>query len=208
MVNFIRRFQRPLLTVLVIIVIVAFVVLFNMPSAKNGFAHSDAVAKIYGHSVSQLAVQKEEHRFELCAELQLTDVLFGLGGREAFGAIFGQQVTNAAVENYIWNTMVLRHEADALGITTTEDERAEAIKGMRRFQTNGAFDYPQLQALPQNRLSHRGLTQDDVELLVSDRDPPEQSARPSRDHGRAVAGGSARAIHRAQPEERGLVRPL
>src|SRR3954464_8318518 len=83
MVNFIRRFQRPFLTALVIIVIIAFVYLFNVPSAKNGISHSDAVARIYGRTVNQVEVQKEGYRFTLCSEMQMTEMLFLLGGREA-----------------------------------------------------------------------------------------------------------------------------
>ncbi|HEV7406567.1 MAG TPA: peptidyl-prolyl cis-trans isomerase [Chthoniobacteraceae bacterium] len=169
MVNFIRRFQRPLLTVLVIVVIISFVVFFNMqPGGRGGFAQGDAVARIYGNKVTQLDKQKGENLFGVCAELQLTDLLFALAGQEAFGAMFGQPVTNATVDNYIWNTFVLRHEADALGITATESEKEEAIKGLRRFQTTGAFDYPKYKLFLDNRLSHRGLSQADVEMLVSD----------------------------------------
>jgi peptidyl-prolyl cis-trans isomerase D len=168
MVNFIRRFQRPLLTVLVIIIIISFVVFFNLPSAKNGFSHTDAVARVFGHSVSQLERQKEEYRFEVTAELQLTDTLYLLGGERAFAAVFGQQVPESTVQNYIWNALTLRHEADALGITATDDERAEAIKGMRPFQTNGAFNYQNYKLFLDRRLSHRGLSQADVELVVSD----------------------------------------
>src|SRR3954462_13808044 len=76
MVNFIRRFQRPLLTVLVVIVIIAFVYLFNVPSAKNGVHQPDAVARIYGHNVTQLEVQKEGYRFAVCTEMQMTEMLF------------------------------------------------------------------------------------------------------------------------------------
>jgi peptidyl-prolyl cis-trans isomerase D len=169
MVNLIRRFQRPLLTVLVIVVIIAFVYLFNVPSGKSGISHPDAVARIYGHNVTQLEVQKEGYRFAVCTEMQLTEMLFLLAGREAaFAAMFGQAPTEAAADNYIWNTLVLRHEADELGIIATDAEKLEAIKKVPRFQTNGAFNPIAYQEFVRNRLPHRGLSADDLEVVAAD----------------------------------------
>jgi len=56
MVNFIRRFQRPLLTAVVILVILSFIVFFNMSSTRSGaFVTSSAVAKVYGRNVIENA---------------------------------------------------------------------------------------------------------------------------------------------------------
>jgi peptidyl-prolyl cis-trans isomerase D len=169
MVNFIRRFQRPLLTVLVIIIIISFVVFFNLPSAKNGFAHSDAVARIYGHNVSQLEVQKEAHRFAICSEMKLADMIFLLAGRDAaMASVFGQPQSDTAADTYIWNMLVVRHEADELGITATNDEKMEALKGVPGFQTNRAFNPVEYQRFLKDRLPPRGLSPDDVELVAAD----------------------------------------
>lgn len=171
MVNFIRRFQRPFLTALVIIVIIAFVFLFNMQQSgrSGGLMKGNAVARVYGKNVSQLEVDKEGYRFEVCAELQMSEMLFHLAGREAaFAAMFGQAPTQAAVNEYIWNAKVLRHEADALGITATDDEKEEVFKTIRPLQTNGAFNPQTFDLYCKNRLPPRGLGPADVELIVAD----------------------------------------
>src|SRR4051812_46445316 len=99
MVTFIRRFQRPLLTAVVILVILSFIVFFNMSSTRSGaFLESNAVAKIYGRNVTQLEVTKEQYRFQVCTELQMGQMLFALGGREAaMAAYFGQDPGGSAV---------------------------------------------------------------------------------------------------------------
>ena len=170
MVSFIRRFQRPLLTVVVILVILSFIVFFNMSSTRSGaFVTSNAVAKIYGRNVTDLDVKKEQYRFQVCSELQMGQMLFALGGREAaMAAYFGQDPSGSAMENFIWNAMVLRHEAAALGIVATEEEITKAIKELRPFQTNGTFNYNTYKMYLENRLSQRGMTQKDMEGVIAD----------------------------------------
>lgn len=168
MVNLIRRFQKPLLIVIVILVIISYVIFYNM-NATRGLPTSDSVATIYGRGVTHMQQEKAAMRFQVTFLLRMTDVLFALGGQEAaIAAMMGQDPGGAAVENYIWNSMVLRHEAEALGVTPSEAEIETAVKTTPAFQTNGQFDYNKYAIFNQNVLSHRGFTTADLQDVIAD----------------------------------------
>jgi peptidyl-prolyl cis-trans isomerase D len=67
------------------------------------------------------------------------------------------------------NTLVLRHEADALGITTTDDEIVTAIQQLPVFQTNGAYDSSKYNQFISNVLAPNGFSADQLEEIIRDR---------------------------------------
>lgn len=170
MVNLFRRFQQPLLIGLTIFTIISFVVLYNLPSTRNGNYRTDSVGVIYGRNVSQPEYQRAGRRWEVCYALRLTDLAFGLAGNA--------QNKNQAAENFVWNSMVLRHEAEALGIMSANPEKGERdvlaaevqarIVKMPVFQTNGKFDLVQYNMAVENLLSPNGFTTGDLEDMIID----------------------------------------
>lgn len=167
MVNLLRRFQKPLLIVVVVLVIISYVVFYNL-QATNGLPTSSSVATIYGRGLTSIQLDKAAKRFDVAVRLQMSDVLFALGGREVAFAMFGQSPSTRAVEDFIWNSMVLRHEADALGVAPSQAEIEEAIRKIPPFQTNGQFDPMKYALFNQNQLSPRGFTPDDLGDIVAD----------------------------------------
>jgi peptidyl-prolyl cis-trans isomerase D len=159
MVNIIRRFQQPLMIAITVIVCVAFAWLYNSSSYldKGG---GDRVGTIYGRGVTQVQKLREGRKFELCRDLGMGEFLQALAGRA--------QTMDEAIENFSWNSLVLRHEATALGVGVTDDEVVGAIQAMPVFQTNGAYDSAKYVAIFENALQPRGFGKDQLEDVVRD----------------------------------------
>lgn len=159
MVNIFRRFQQPLLVALTIVIIISFVVLYNLPNRSGNFSTNE-VARIYGRTVTQGEAQRTGRRFEVCRDLQLQEMLRSLYGQP--------QSLAEAQENFLWNSIILRHEADQLGVVPSESEVETAIRALPAFQTNGAFDSSKYTMFLQMALAPRGFTPRELEEVVAD----------------------------------------
>lgn len=159
MVNLIRRFQQPLMIVITFLVIIAFVVLYNTTSSLDRMG-TDGVGTIYGQNVTQTEFVRAARKFELARDLGLFDMLQDLVGPA--------MTLDQATENFVWNSMVLRHEARELGIQPTDTEVEEYVKAMPVFQSNGNYDSTRFVAFIQNALSPRGFSEDQLFELIRD----------------------------------------
>jgi peptidyl-prolyl cis-trans isomerase D len=156
MVHLFRRFQQPLLIMITIIVIISFVALYNTSRFMDRQG-GDHVGSIYGAPVTVTQAQKIVRKFEVADELHLKDLLQALAIRR-----------ENAKENFLWNTFVLRHESEQLGIEPTEDEVVTAIQALPVFQTRGAYDSNIYNNFVLDALSKRGMSGADLEDIVRD----------------------------------------
>ena len=156
MVHLLRRFQQPLLIMITILVIISFVALYNTSRFmdREGGQH---VGSIYGTPVTISQAQKVMRKFDVAEELRLIDMLRALAVRQ-----------ENAKENFLWNSFVLRHESEQLGIEPTEDEIVTAIQAMPVFQTRGAYDSNIYNNFLFDALSKRGMSGGDLEDIVRD----------------------------------------
>ncbi len=169
MVHTIRRFQQPLLIAITILVIISFVWLYNDYSTRPGRTGSDFVAQIYDRKVSRTELQRGMQRFQLCRDLQLIELLESLAGRDTVMAMFmGRGGSERGAENFIWNGLVLRHEAESLGIDPSDDEVVTAIQALPVFQTNGTYDSAKYAVFSQQAMGPRGASQQQLEDLIRD----------------------------------------
>jgi peptidyl-prolyl cis-trans isomerase D len=161
MVNLLRKHQQFLMIVITFLVIIAFVWLYNGTSrTQYDRLGTDRVGKIYGRTVSQADLDRDVRRFEVARSLQLIDLLSGLIGQATS--------RDQAVENFVWNSRVLNHEAEILCIQPTNDEVVAKVKRMPVFQTNGQFDSQKYAEFVQQTLSPRGFTETQLEDLMRD----------------------------------------
>jgi peptidyl-prolyl cis-trans isomerase D len=157
MVHLFRRFQQPMMILITIFAIISFVAFYNSPRFMDRQS-GDHVGSAYGLPVTLSQAQKIMRRFEVAQELNLGDLLVALAIRR----------DNTAKENFLWNTFVLRHESDQLGIQPTEDEIVAAIQSMPVFQTRGAYDSNIYNNFVFDALSKRGMSGADLEDIVRD----------------------------------------
>lgn len=158
--RFFRRYQQPLLIIFTVLIIVSFIGFFDRSGSLDKLGR-DKAWSIYGRPVTQVQMQREGRKFELARLLGLQELLMSVVGRP--------QSESEAIENFTWNSLVLRHEAEQLGIAASDDEVLAAIQVLPVFQTKeGAFDPAKYAMIFENALQPRGLGKDQLEELVRD----------------------------------------
>lgn len=157
MVNLLRKHQQPLMIFVTFVIIIAFVVFYNGNSSSKNQPQQGF--RIYGRDYSQEEIQRKVRRFSVAMRAGLGELAYGLTGNPN---------SEQAVENFVWNSFVLDHEAQRLGITANENEVTEAIAKLPVFQTNGAFDPIKYQGFVENILRPNGFTSLQLEDLVRD----------------------------------------
>jgi len=156
--HLIRRYQQPLLIVFTVLIIISFVGFFNGSFMDKTGGGGDAT--IYGRPVPQVIRLREGRKFELARHLGMQEMLTSLAGKA--------QSMDEAIENFVWNSIVVRHESGQLGIGASDEEVLAAIQAMPVFQTNAAFDPLKYAQIFENALQPRGLGKDQLEELIRD----------------------------------------
>lgn len=158
LITVIRKNQQVLLIIVSVLVIIAFVWLYDRTEFDK--LGADRVARIYDTTVTLVDVDRGQRLFSLAQELGLMDLLITLAD--------SQDPEANPVEEFIWNRYVLQHEAGRLGLNPTSDQIDRLVRQLPAFQVEGRFD-PQLFGIfLQEGLAPRGFTERALEELVAD----------------------------------------
>ena len=144
------------------IVIICFVWFYNSNSTRGDRFDAEIAGKAYGRTVSGAEFKRMGRKFQICQMLGLNELAGGLG------YVGNPKSRDEVAENFIWNSFVLRHEAEALGITPTESEIIDAVQKLPAFSTNGVYDSSKYNQFVQNGLAPNGFTTEQLEELVAD----------------------------------------
>ena len=158
MITLMRKHHKVLMIVITGLVCISFSWYWN----KTDFAQmgNGVVGKIYDRNVSQVEFQRNARLLRLGSDLGMRDLLAALTA--------GAQTENEAFENFSWNLMVLRHEADELGIKPTTTEIAAVVKTLPAFQGKEGFDLAKYTDFADHALAPMGFSEAQVEELVAD----------------------------------------
>jgi len=121
----------------------------------------DQFARIYDRNVSVLEAQQMVRLLSLEQALGMS----GFVGTMTAGAGMNQ---NQATVQFIINLLVLRHEAEQLGLRPSASEVAEVVRKLPAFQSESGFDINKFNDLVQNGLAPLGLAEEHIEQLVRD----------------------------------------
>jgi len=138
--------------------IVAFAFLYNTTDMDR--VGSNMVAKIYGRNVMQVDIEKAVRNYQLALALGQFELVRDLSGQA--------QSENEAASNFIWNLMVMQHEASALNIQPGNEAVVARIKSLPVFQKDGQFDPVKYSDFVQQQLAPRGFTERQLEDVVRD----------------------------------------
>jgi peptidyl-prolyl cis-trans isomerase D len=159
MVNLMRRYQHALLTIVTVIIIISFAWLYTDYKGGGG-RRVDAVGYIYERPVRLGEYQRGLRRMQLARELGMNELVRGLTANP--------RSEQEYQSNFVFNTYVLRHETDEMGLAPTEAEVIEETQKMPAFQTaNGAFDSNKYNQIIQN-IGSMGFDASTVEEIVGD----------------------------------------
>jgi len=121
----------------------------------------DHFARIYDRNVSMLEAQQIARLLSLAQALGMSDFV----GTMTAGAGLNQ---NQAAFQFIVNLLVLRHEAERLGLRPSSSEIADVVRKLPAFQGESGFDINKFNDLVQNGLAPLGLAEEHIEQLVRD----------------------------------------
>jgi hypothetical protein len=159
MMKLLRRHKDWLMIVIAILAI-PFIFYF-VKTPDYGAIRADQFARIYDRNVSTLEAQQIARLFSLAQALGMSDFV----GTMTAGAGFNQ---NQAAVQFIVNLLVLRHEADRLGLRPNASEIADVVRRLPAFQGDSGFDINKFNDLVQNALAPLGLSEEHIEQLVRD----------------------------------------
>ena len=159
MMKLLRRHKDWLMIVIAILAI-PFVFYF-VQRPDYGAMRSDQFARIYDRNVSMLEAQQYVRLLMLAQQLGMSDFVATMTA----GAGLDQ---NQAGIQFIVNLLVLRHEADRLGLRPSASEIADVVRKLPAFQGDAGFDINKFNDLVQNGLAPLGLSEEHIEQLVRD----------------------------------------
>ncbi len=157
MINVFRKHQKWLMIVIAILAI-PFVFYFN--KTDFGATRSTVAARLYGRNVSNVELSRGGRFFELARDLGMFEFL-----RDLIGSA---QTEGQAKEHFALNLIIIRHEAEMLGIEPTATDIADAVKKLPAFRGKDGFDMQKYSDAVQNYLGPRGFSEGQLEELVGD----------------------------------------
>lgn len=141
--------------VIAVLTIVSFIWFYSPLKRQGaGAGGSDSIGTIYDRDLTQTEVDKQNKYYQLSLMLGQYDLLKDLAGTA--------QSENEARMAFILNSIVLRHEAEALGVKPTGDQIVERVQSLPIFQTNGQYDPIKYQRFTTEQLGPRGLVVDNI----------------------------------------------
>ncbi len=158
MLSLIRKNQHFLTFCIVILTIISFIWLYNRTNLSQIGVND--VATIYGHVVVRSSFEREVRDYRLAIALGLSEFINDLGG-------FAEN-EDVALTSFIFNILVLQHEAPLLNILPTDENIATVIEKLPVFQTDGAFDSNKYALFMKEQLAPRGFSERHLEEVVRD----------------------------------------
>lgn len=129
-----------------------------------------SMMKLYGRSVPRFEVERGARLFDLARILGMSDFLNDILAQwRPQRAKTQSEAEREAGEEFALDLMILRHEAEALGIRPTTSEVASAVSKMRAFRGDGGvFDPKKYNDIVENALGPRGFGEAQIEELAAD----------------------------------------
>ena len=159
MINILRK-NRNWLWFVILFLSIPFIFYFVQQPDYGAMKSSD-FGQIYGRKISDVEFYRNVRMFELARDLGMFNFLQELA--------FGGQTEKEAHAKFAVNLIILKHEAERLGIRPNPAEIAETVKGFRAFHgESGAFDIKRYTEFAENALGPSGFTETQIEELAGD----------------------------------------
>ncbi len=151
-----RHIQKGLLIVVTVIIVVAFAFLYSdFDFVEGTLARSDCPVKVYDRCYRQSETVKLANHFNVALELGLYDFAT---------VMFGEDRLDNDRTNFVISLVVLRREAERLGIEPSPEEIKAAIPELPVFRQ----PWVTAQYVENGILGPNGFTQSDLAALVKD----------------------------------------
>src|SRR5438552_2304889 len=159
MMKALRR-HKDWLMIVIAILAVPFVFSF-VQRPEYGAIRSDQFARVYDRNISMLEAQQIARLLSLAQAIGMSEFVQTLAG----GATPNQ---NQGAVQFIINLLVLRHEAQRLGLRPDSSEIADVVRKLPGFQGESGFDMNKFSEFVRTVLGPMGLGEEHIEQLVRD----------------------------------------
>jgi hypothetical protein len=168
MIRIFRRHQKWLMIVITVLVIISFCWFFVKTDPRA--LRSNTAGKLYGHVISDVEIERGARLFQLARNLGMSEFLTELLGQwHPQRAKTQSEAEREAAQEFAIDLMVLRHEAETLGIRPTTTDIASVVTKIRAFRDDaGSFDLKRYNDIVQNALGPLGFSEAQIEELAGD----------------------------------------
>ena len=152
MVNTLRRFSQPIMLFIAVGVIVSFA--FFGPGGcddRRGAGGRNALFEIYGKKISLEEQERLKNKLEV----------YG-----ALGNGYAEALAFEDFESASLNMLVFEHEADAMGISATDEEVLAEVEKTPGFQREQKFDGAAFELILQQVMQPRGFSKEHVDTFL------------------------------------------
>src|SRR5438067_132648 len=169
MINVFRKHQKWLMIVIAILAM-PFCLYFVRSDWTTALRGEPGTTKLYGKTIPRLELDRGGRLFDLARLLGMNDFLSDILAQwRPQRAKTQSEAEREAGQEFAIDLMILRHEANALGIRPTTSEIASVISQMRAFRGNaGGFDPKKYNGIVENALGPRGFGEAQIEELAAD----------------------------------------
>src|SRR5947199_6398219 len=168
MITILRKHSRWLMIVIAILAM-PFCLYFVRTDWMSAL-RSNTAGKLYGRDISTIEIERGGRLFQLARNLGMSEFLTELLGQwHPQRAKTQSEAEREAGQEFVIDLMILRHEAEALGIRPTTAEIAAVVTKIRAFRSDaGSFDLKKYNDIVQNALGPLGFSEAQIEELAGD----------------------------------------
>ena len=146
---------------MIVIAILALPFCLYFVKSDTSQIRSDEFIKMYGRKVTMIEAKHDAGFFQLARFLGVSDLMDGLApGTSADD--------NQKIVTFVINLIVLRHEAERLGIQPSDAEIVEAVKNFPALQGQSGFDPAKYDQVERGVLPSLGFTDEQLRELARD----------------------------------------
>ena len=156
MINVLRKNQKALWIVIGLLCIPFIFYFSNTPTGPL----EQNFGTLYGRPISEVEARRSARMLNLARELGMFTFLQEM--------VAGANSREQAEADFMWNRLVLRHEAKRLGIEPSGTEIADLVKTLQPFRGDKGFDIARYNEFAQIALPAMGFTEAHVEEIVGD----------------------------------------
>jgi len=156
MLTQIRHIQKGTLIVVTVLIVISFAFLYSdFDFVRGTVGRQDCIVKVYNRCYRQKEAEKLASHFDVALELGMYDFAM---------VLFGENRQDRDPTDFMMSLVILRKEAEKMGIQPTATEIKEAIPQLPLFQqpwVNAAY-------VQNNILGPNGFSEGDLANLVKD----------------------------------------
>ncbi len=169
MVNTLRRFSQPIMVVITVLVIISFA---NWgPSFTRSIGGGGTIFTLYGRDYSVESFNRQMRKVQVFKELgedhgMRGGMMMGEYAQAVPGAMYIRPTNDPINQRIVEYSFIFEHEADALGLTSTPEERLEQLKRTPKFlDMKGDLDPTLVKRFQERTLGPLGFTEADFDAI-------------------------------------------